>query len=85
MTVSRLSAAWGTAAAVSDVSMNYQVPANILVHGLQSMLRRSVNLTEPRREALQKLPLLRRSAPLGIWDLLSLARCDKVVLTLCPL
>ena len=78
MTLSRLSAAWEQQQQlVSDVSHELRTPLT-LVHGyLQSMLRRSVNLTEPQREALEVASSETKRTIRLLQDLLSLARADS--------
>jgi heavy metal sensor kinase len=78
MTLSRLSAAWEQQRQlVSDVSHELRTPLT-LVHGyLQSMLRRSVNLTEPQREALEVAASETKRTIRLLQDLLNLARADS--------
>lgn len=78
MTLSRLSAAWEQQQQfVSDVSHELRTPLTLVQGYLQSLLRRSDNLTEPQREALEVASNEAERTIHLLQDLLDLARADS--------
>jgi hypothetical protein len=78
MMLSRLSEAWEQQRQfVSDVSHELRTPLTLVQGYLQSLLRRSVNLTESQREALEVASSEAERTIHLLQDLLDLARADS--------
>jgi signal transduction histidine kinase len=78
MTLSRLSAAWEQQRQfVSDVCHELRTPLTLVQGYLQSLLRRSDNLTEPQQEALEVASSEAERTIHLLQDLLDLARADS--------
>lgn len=78
MMLSRLSAAWEQQRQfVSNVSHELRTPLTLVLGYLQSTLRRSTNLTEPQREALEVAASEAGRTIHLLQDLLDLARADS--------
>lgn len=78
MMLSRLSLAWEQQRQfVSDVSHELRTPLTLVQGYLQSLLRRSANLTEPQQEALEVASSEAERTIHLLQDLLDLARADS--------